>query len=474
MNILFASFNENWHVDVLSGLSDKCNAKKVVSFSTINHCIDSKDCEYKWIDSNPFYKHKHDMNSRHIMPDVDEKVLNELASCERMYMKMLDRAEVLFSRKISYEERKSFYYQDLQELMFFLNETAFDLCVFSNIPHISFDYLLYSLCKVMHISISIAYQGMIVPGVSVTSYFMKDYKEPFPELNGIKYRCNEHNVELPPRVQACIDYYDRDKKDIKTVLDYADFWIEPERRSYWRLILNRFNEGRLLSTIMRKLHRQYECIRRKRFFNKNCEKIDLNADYIYFPLHFQPECTSVPMGGVYGDQFLIINQISSLLPTGKWLYVKPHPFNSYVDEMPLYKHILTLPNVKLINPHDNTYDLIDNCAAVASITGTVICESLVRGKPAMMYGYYMWQYAPGVFACREWEDCKKAIEKIFETRELVKRVDLIAFLRDVDKYLYTGSLFESTLKMFKLSKEENINNMIEGYYENIKSQGLLS
>lgn len=474
MNILFDAFNEDWHGRLISRLSDKCNADYVVSLSLVNHRLESERWKYIWLNNIYFAQHEYEKMDKHITPFLDEDMLVELSWCERIYMKMLDRSEIVLSKRISYEERKSFYYHDLQELLYILTYYKIDVCIFSITPHISFDFALYGLCKYLGLGICIEYLGMLIPGKSVTAFFMNDYRNPFPELRGKDYSLYENKVELSSRVQSYIDYYDKDKNNIAPLIYFQDFYFDKEEINYYKIVLDRIKEGKITATIKRKIKRAVEGVIQSVFFITNCKRLDLTKEYIYFPLHFQPECTSVPMGGSFSDQVLVINQISALLPKDKWLYIKPHPNRSYVDMMPLYKHIVSLPNVKLINPNENTYELIDNCKAVASLTGTVICEGLVRGKPALMFGYYIWQYAPGVFVCRKWNDCRDAIKKIFDNEIVVRRSEFTAFLRDVDKYLYNGGMNRSVLKLFQISDEENISNMVEGYYENLKSQGLLA
>ena len=53
---------------------------------------------------------------------------------------------------------------------------------------------------------------------------------------------------------------------------------------------------------------------------------NLNFDYVYFPLSYQPEATTLAFGDEWDDQLLAIEKISKIIPE-KWkILVKEHPY----------------------------------------------------------------------------------------------------------------------------------------------------
>ncbi|MDA3936192.1 MAG: hypothetical protein PF636_04905, partial [Actinomycetota bacterium] len=59
---------------------------------------------------------------------------------------------------------------------------------------------------------------------------------------------------------------------------------------------------------------------------RRCEEPDYaNDHYVYFPLHYRPERTSNPDGGVFYDQIIPLAMISEALPPNWKIYVKEHP-----------------------------------------------------------------------------------------------------------------------------------------------------
>ena len=59
----------------------------------------------------------------------------------------------------------------------------------------------------------------------------------------------------------------------------------------------------------------------------NKVSIDPNLDsrFIYFALHFQPERSTMPEGGIFSDQFKAIKVLSKAVDNQTLIYVKEHP-----------------------------------------------------------------------------------------------------------------------------------------------------
>ncbi len=124
--------------------------------------------------------------------------------------------------------------------------------------------------------------------------------------------------------------------------------------------------------------------------------------FVVFMLHFQPERTTLPEGYRYAQQLFALREISDALPSGWKLLVKDHPsifrnrFVPAVRSNKFYEAIAGMENTVLVPLATDPFELIDKAEAVATITGTVGLESIVRGTPAVVFGAAQYRAAPGV------------------------------------------------------------------------------
>jgi hypothetical protein len=108
--------------------------------------------------------------------------------------------------------------------------------------------------------------------------------------------------------------------------------------------------------------------------------------YVLYPIHFQPEASTLVQAPYYLDQASLIEDISKSLPVGYQLYVKEHVSNRGRRPLAFYKRLRETFGVRLLGPDEDTWALIRDAAAVAVITGTVGWEGLLFGKPVVTFG----------------------------------------------------------------------------------------
>ncbi|MCD6468892.1 MAG: hypothetical protein J7L32_06280 [Thermoplasmata archaeon] len=134
------------------------------------------------------------------------------------------------------------------------------------------------------------------------------------------------------------------------------------------------------------------------------DKPEVGERFILFPLHYQPEATTMVFAPFYENQLAVAENIAKSIPAGYRLYVKEHKAMWGRRPFWFYKHLRQLPSVKLIQPEFNIHDLIKSCAAVVVLTNTTGLEALLHGKPVVVLGnifYEIFRPAHKVYSFNE-------------------------------------------------------------------------
>lgn len=128
-------------------------------------------------------------------------------------------------------------------------------------------------------------------------------------------------------------------------------------------------------------------------YSRHSVCVDLERDYVYFPLHYQPEETTCPSGGVFSNQLLVIDQLLNSVPVDVPIYIKEHrsQFNRSFDgnlgrEARIYEYLANHQRLKLVPIDVDQFSLIDNSKMVVTVSGTVGYEAYCRGVKAVLFG----------------------------------------------------------------------------------------
>lgn len=161
--------------------------------------------------------------------------------------------------------------------------------------------------------------------------------------------------------------------------------------------------------------------------------------YVLYPIHFQPEASTLVQAPMYVDQLALLNDIARSLPVGYRLYVKEHLSNRGRRPIEFYNEIRRIPSVRLLGPDADTWGLIRNASAVTVITGTMGWEGLFFDKPVITFGDVFYNALPSVYRAREipkdgWYDLfQRAL-----TAHVPDRESLIAYLAAMQAASFPG------------------------------------
>ena len=181
------------------------------------------------------------------------------------------------------------------------------------------------------------------------------------------------------------------------------------------------------SRLKREWTKYYYCLKYKIYSKFFSSVNDLkNISYIYYPLHHDPECSTMILAPEYTNQLALIERLSNSIPFDTILAVKEHI--TMIGNRPsgFYEKIKSYPNVKLISPFVDGRKMIKNARLTVVITGTAAFEAFLLKKPALCLGKIHYHavnqgfvYCKNIkylsLAIREALDCKPANDQAIVT-----------------------------------------------------------
>lgn len=154
------------------------------------------------------------------------------------------------------------------------------------------------------------------------------------------------------------------------------------------------------------------------------------GDFAYFALHFQPERSTTPEAGDYWAQIGAIRKLRRALPDSFELIVGEHPRQILLPAADLrqtlfrsldfYKHIDSIPGVKIAHFSLKGLDLIAKARLVGTCTGSSAWEAMRMGIPSVVFGKTAYSISESCLDLSGVSDARLEIgEVLAKTREEV-------------------------------------------------------
>lgn len=432
------------------------------------------------------------------LPALDQTLLQDLSIHESTIFSMLERMDP--GNAFTYQERVRLYHFQIRYWLAVLDYYKPDIVVFSTTPHEVFDYILYILCKKKNIKTVMFYmfsgfvyaveniEDKFYAAISLCkelissnkhlqialSPFMADY---WKKVSGDKSNASPLYMEVFLKKKRGYNFAPFIIRKIRALFKYVGFIYKPAPPNYIKQKNKSFEDSRmsyLKFVLLCKFHSNRKKQKLRTHYNKLTQTVSLDRPYVYVALCYQPENSTSPRGGVFVNQLLMVDLLSKSIPEGWCLYVKEH-LNQFAHRSAgdrfrstdFYNDIASLPNVKLIPLSMSSFDLIDNSKAVATVTGTVGLEAVIRGKPVFVFGHAWYRGCEGVFYTPTLESCKELISKI-QNGYKIELQKVKAFLYALEKTCHRGYVISGYYqKIAGISERENIDTLtraIQDFY----------
>lgn len=382
---------------------------------------------------------------------IDAELLDALVAFEHMALKMMERLDAT-GRTFSYDERVRHYQRLVAYWNATLEELGPDAVLMPITPHLVFDYVLYALCTVKGIPV-LLFDRTAIPGRTLERFGITG---PAPQLLA-RYR-----ERLAEGAEALLSeylesYLEKLRGDFSSGMA-ANFKLKLERLSMspkktghgvtrpGALQVFRYEAKAVIRHMLREglraprnylkvagrppeqasvgffrfhAHRWSGILKKSRLhalYSQQMRLADPSSPSIFVALHYQPERNTVPVGGRYADQRLMIQLIAECAPQGWQVVVKEHswqlqPFSrgQIARDETFYRDLARIPNVTLVPMSTPSFELIDQSAIVATVAGSVGWEAINRGKPAMIFGDAWYEGCEGAYRIRTAAECRRVL-----------------------------------------------------------------
>lgn len=379
--------------------------------------------------------------------------------------KIMDRADVYSF--YSFESRARLFLKHIEFWNSIINEKKVDLVVSTDMPHECQDFIAYTLCEYYKINRCFLVQTQIhqfyqiFDDIDSNLEILKKYREGDSLSDKItnpimaKYYENQLEVSYKPfyMYKKSISWHQKIYNFIERISGTVKYILENELykfKNVFEFIFKRNNYGSAAN------------IQLEKFYDENSIEPDFSSNYLYLPLHFQPERTTSPQGGIFSYQEIYIKMVSFYAPKNWFIYIKEHPSQSINGRsIEFYKTINKFSNVKFIKKGSDSIKLLLNSRAVITVTGTASWEALFYKKPTIIFGNIYFKYVYGSIVVKNNDDLIKAFDIIINNKIKFTDDNMIQFLNWCDKFFFHGAIDEVYYPNAEIDWNTNMSGLIK-------------
>jgi hypothetical protein len=378
--------------------------------------------------------------------------------------KIMDRQDD--ERKYGRLEREAVFYELFNYYYDMIVCEEIDVLIASEAPHSTVGMILYGICEILDIPRYHMMEAGVAPLLHVCRDFYGDtvdvsrgdrssteiYKPIFEE-----YVESFEKIPEEPLYMVLQKKYDI-KKNKMGVFKYLELLLKGIKYSRGKRLNNSYvintpffkvdNKRSIFSRLTsNRLHTQLE-----NAYMGNVSEIQPDIDYVYYPLHYEPERTSNPDGGLFYQAYDSLMALRAFIPLDIPIYVKEH-YSQFTRMLPgyrgkspyLYDVLASLPNVHLVDPEIKSETLVRNALLTASQTGTACIEAACFEKKAILMGDTWFSGTPNVHDFNELSSFDSLMAKPIDTRKKV----LESMIRWIDNKAIPGCVNPSSEEYFR-------------------------
>jgi len=160
---------------------------------------------------------------------------------------------------------------------------------------------------------------------------------------------------------------------------------------------------------------------------------EVSGRFAYFPLHVEPEPSTMVMAPTLPNQAALIETLARSLPVDMTLLVKEHPTMTARRPGAFYRRIARLPRCRFLDPAVPGVSVCAKAALTCTVSGTAAWEAMLLGRPALVFGTFPFAvFGQGLVQCTDFGRLPEAIAQALGMSPVPDR----------DLELYLAAVFE--------------------------------
>lgn len=211
-----------------------------------------------------------------------------------------------------------------------------------------------------------------------------------------------------------------------------------------------------------------------RRFCRSCTstwKVPQNTNYVFLPLHVEPEASLTVFSPEFNSQVAVIDLVAKSLPAGITLVIKEH--RAAIGRRPsgFYAWLASIPSAVLAPLEASGPVLARNSRATITITGTAGFEAAVAGVPVLSFSEHnFYNSLPHVQVAGDVRKLREQLRGMIECEEARSqyRADGERFLRQLLEE--SIDLGEEVISPKRRPSQAAIEMLFEGFWRSLQSQ----
>ncbi len=378
---------------------------------------------------------------------LSTEIIKDFVDCENLYLTITDRLNFF---PLPIKERKNAYQQLLLYWYSFFKKNPIDAIIFTATPHMGNDNIIYCVAKKLNVKTFYIQRTLMENRILVPDDYRKINKVPAGYLKDEK---KEKIIDIIGK-DLYNTLYGRsawikrsDHVNQKAMNKSLLFALKEYLAVFFRFLRFLF-QGKPTSVFYLNdgcnkfiigficLYMNLKVRNLRNYYSKKCTKVNWKNKFVYFPLHFQPEKSTLPEGGIFENQLLVIDILSKSVPKGWVIYVKEHPRQfekndprrRHFRDSKYYDQILSHKNVRLIKIEEDSQQLLEKAVFTVTVTGSSGWQSLLKGKPCLVFGNPWYSGCNTCYTVGSIKECQEAIADIAKKKRSQVEMDVLKYL----------------------------------------------